>query len=146
MSDEAITIDVEDEQTSAQQTGGSDGGILFLLARLAFAIPLAVTALDHWKDMEGTIGYADAMGVDKADQVVPFAVGMLSFGSVGIALWRLPTLAAGAVAAFLIPVSIKMHPFWEVDEEQKQSERTNFLKNIAIFGGAIAFLIKAQRD
>lgn len=146
MSDEAITIDVDDGQTSEQQTGGSGGGVLFLLARLAFAIPLAVTALDHWKDMEGTIGYAEAMGVDNAEQVVPFAVGMLSFGSLGIALWRLPTLAAGAVAAFLIPVTFKMHRFWAVDEEQKQSERTNFLKNVSIVGGALAFLIKAQRD
>lgn len=96
--------------------------------------------------MEGTIGYAEAMGVPNADKLVPFSVGMLSFGSIGIALWRLPTLAAGAVATFLVGVTPQMHRFWEADEDQKQSERTHFVKNAAMLGGALAFLIKARQD
>lgn len=144
MSNDAITIDIEDEQ--ADEPGSDDGGKLFLLARLLFAIPLAVTALDHWKDMEGTVGYAEAKGVPNAEKLVPVSVGMLSFGSIGIALWRLPTLAAGAVATFLVGTTPQMHDFWAVDEEQKEGERINFLKNVGLLGGAIAFLIKARQD
>ncbi|EJN60869.1 DoxX family protein [Halogranum rubrum] len=146
MSEEAITIDIEDEQASEAAAEESSDGLLFLLARLLFAIPLGFTALNHWKDMEGTIGYAEAMGVPNADKLVPFSVGMLSFGSIGIALWRLPTLAAGAVATFLVGVTPQMHRFWEADEEQKQSEQTHFVKNVAMLGGALAFLIKARQD
>ena len=143
MSNDAITIDIEDEQADSPGTGS---GKLFLLARLLFAIPLAITALDHWKDMEGTIGYAEAKGVPNAEKLTPVAVGMLSFGSIGIALWRLPTLAAGAVAAFLVGTTPTMHDFWAVDEDQKEGERINFLKNVGLLGGALAFLIKAQQD
>ncbi|SFK98983.1 Uncharacterized membrane protein YphA, DoxX/SURF4 family [Halogranum rubrum] len=146
MSEEAITIDIEDEQASEAAAEESSDGLLFLLARLLFAIPLGFTAFNHWKDMEGTIGYAEAMGVPNADKLVPFSVGMLSFGSIGIALWRLPTLAAGAVATFLVGVTPQMHRFWEADEDQKQSERTHFVKNAAMLGGALAFLIKARQD
>jgi uncharacterized membrane protein YphA (DoxX/SURF4 family) len=71
---------------------------------------------------------------------------MLSFGSIGIALWRLPTLAAGAVATFLVGVTPQMHKFWEADEDQKQAEQTQFVKNVSLLGGAIAFLIKARQD
>ena len=147
MSEDAITIDIEEEQAAeSTDSAGSDDGVLFLLARLLFAVPLGFTALNHWKDMEGTIGYAEAMGVPNAEKLVPFSVGMLSFGSVGIALWRLPTLAAGAVATFLVGVTPQMHKFWEADEDQKQAEQTQFVKNVSLLGGAIAFLIKARQD
>ncbi|SEO46357.1 Uncharacterized membrane protein YphA, DoxX/SURF4 family [Halogranum amylolyticum] len=147
MSEDTITIDIEDEQTSESTTTSDDsGGVLFLLARLLFAVPLGYTAWTHWQDMEGTIGYAEAMGVPNAEKLVPFSVGMLSFGSLGIALWRLPTLAAGAVAAFLAGVTPQMHRFWEADEDKKQAERTQFVKNVSLLGGAIAFLIKARQD
>lgn len=146
MSEEAITIDIEDEQASEAAAEETSDGLLFLLARLLFAIPLGFTALNHWKDMEGTIGYAEAMGVPNAEKLVPFSVGMLSFGSIGIALWRLPTLAAGAVVTFLVGVTPQMHRFWEADEDQKQAEQTQFIKNVAMLGGALAFLIKARQD
>lgn len=151
MSNEAITIDLEGEEldTANTEDGGGDGsdrGVFFLLARFLFAAPLGIMAMNHWRDMEQAIGYADAMDVPEAEQVVPAAVGMLSFGSLGIALWKLPTLASGAVAAYLIGVTPQMHRFWEVDEEQKQSEMINFLKNVALLGGALAFFTEAQQD
>lgn len=151
MNKEAITIDLEGDELDTGDTDndgddGNDRGVVFLFARLLFAVPLGIMALNHWRDMEQTINYADAMDVPEAEQVVPAAVGMLSFGSLGIALWRLPTLASGAVAAYLIGVTPQMHRFWEVDEEEKQSEMINFLKNVTLLGGTLAFFVEAQQD
>lgn len=146
MSDEAITIDIEEEQHAESTESGRSGGKLFLLARLLFAVPLGYTALNHWRDMEGAIGYAQAKGVPEAERLVPFSVGMLSFGTIGIALWRLPTLAAGAIATYLLGVTPQMHDFWAAEEGEKQGERINFIKNVALIGGALGFLIRARRD
>ncbi|MFB6177475.1 MAG: quinol oxidase, partial [Halobaculum sp.] len=45
-----------------------------------------------------------------------------------------------AVAAFLVVSAVLMHDFWAVPEEQQQDEMTQFLKNAALAGGALAFL------
>jgi hypothetical protein len=40
-----------------------------------------------------------------------------------------------------------MHDFWTIDdEEQQEQEMFHFLKNLALLGGALAFLGIAQDD
>lgn len=76
----------------------------------------------------------------------PGTIGRLLFGGVGVALWRLPALAAGAVATFLLATSAKIHDFWNLDGEDAQSEQVHFLKNSALVGGALVFLRYATRE
>jgi putative oxidoreductase len=45
--------------------------------------------------------------------------------------------AALALAAFLIPVTLVFHAFWNVDAAQFQDQLTQFLKNTAIFGAML---------
>ncbi|WP_158057775.1 DoxX family protein [Halorussus halophilus] len=110
----------------------------FRLARALFGGLLAFMALDNLRNLEGRIQYADAKGVPEAERAVPAATGSLLFGGIGIALWKLPTLAAGAVATFLAGVTPTMHDFW--NEEEPQQEQIQFLKNAALLGSALAFL------
>ena len=110
----------------------------FRLARLLFGGLLAFMALDNLQNLEERIGYADAKGVPEPERAVPAATGSLLFGGIGIALWKLPTLAAAAVATFLAGVTPTMHDFW--NEEEPQQEQIQFLKNAALFGSALAFL------
>ncbi|WP_254546324.1 DoxX family protein [Halomarina pelagica] len=115
------------------------------LARLLFGGVLAFMALDNFRNLEGMIGYAEGNGVPKADLAVPFASGALLSGGVGIALWRLPRLAAGAVATFFLGVTPLMHDFWNREGEEKQAQQIHFLKNLAPLGAAIAFLVRGGR-
>ncbi len=52
-------------------------------------------------------------------------------------------LAAGALATFLVGSALTMHDFWAVPEDQQQDEMTQFLKNVAMAGGAFALLAVA---
>jgi putative oxidoreductase len=36
------------------------------------------------------------------------------------------------------------HDFWNAPADQKQGEVNNFLKNVALLGGALAFLVLAN--
>ena len=42
--------------------------------------------------------------------------------------------------AFLVVSTPVFHDFWAAPEDQRQSEMTNFLKNVAMLGGALGFL------
>lgn len=58
-----------------------------------------------------------------------------------------PRLAAGALAATLIPVTYVGHPFWTVDDPQARNQQvTHFLKNVSLFGALVLVAISDQQD
>jgi uncharacterized membrane protein YphA (DoxX/SURF4 family) len=132
---------------TADSTSESGGGrnTPSLLGRLLFAAGVGTLAADTFRNLDGQVAYAESKGVPNAETMVPFAGGMLAFGSLGVALWRLPTLAAGAVATFLAGVTPMMHDYWNADEENRDSERIAFLKNVSLLGAALVFLRRARR-
>jgi uncharacterized membrane protein YphA (DoxX/SURF4 family) len=126
----------------AFETAGA--GVAFLFARVLFGGVLAFTGLNHFLDAEGMIGYAQAKGIPAASLGVPLSGGLLVAGGLGIVLGVYPTIAAGAVAVFLVAATPTMHDFWNAPEDQKQGELNNFLKNVALLGGALVFLVFAS--
>ena len=126
-----------------QLDAGSEG-IAFLLARVLFGVVLAFTGLNHFQGVDQMAGYAESKGIPAGRLAVVFSGGMLIFGGLGIAIGAFPTLAAGAIALFLLVSTPTMHDFWAVPQEQQQSEMTNFLKNVALLGGALVFLALAR--
>ncbi|NUE02220.1 DoxX family protein [Halorubraceae archaeon YAN] len=114
-----------------------------LLGRLLFGGMLAFTAINSFRNLDGQVAYAEAKGVKNAGQLVPFSSGMLLVGSIGVILWKVPKIAAGAIVAFLAAVTPTMHDFWNVDDGQKQNEMNHFIKNSALLGGALALLGRA---
>lgn len=120
---------------------------LFRLGRGLFGGVLAFTAIDNLRNLDQRTEYAEAKGAPRPELSVPGASAGLLLGSVGVALWRVPSLAAASVAGFLAGITPVMHDFWNLDDdEQKQQETTHFLKNAALFGAALVFLRLARRD
>ncbi|NUE02579.1 DoxX family protein [Halorubraceae archaeon YAN] len=113
---------------------------LFLAARVLFGGVLAFMGLNHFMNAEAMAGYAEMKGVPAPKLSVLFTGGMLLFGGVGIALGVAPTIASGALIAFLLVTTPLMHDFWAAPEEQKQSEMTAFLKNTVMLAATIGFL------
>ncbi|WP_132058505.1 DoxX family protein [Halorussus amylolyticus] len=118
----------------------------FRLARLLFGGATTLMAVDNFLSMEGTVEYAEGTA-PAPERTVPAISGALLFGGVGIALWKAPRLAAGAVATFLVSVTPTMHDFWTVeDDQQREQQLIHFLKNAAMLGGALAFLGVAEDE
>ena len=133
----------------ALQTGVFDAagaGIVFLLARLLFGGVLAFMGVNHFMNADQMVPYADAKGIPAANVLVPFSGGQLLFGGLAIVLGVYPVLGAGAIAVFLPIAAVTMHDFWTVPEEEQQSELTDFLKNVTMTGGALAFLAAGGVD
>jgi uncharacterized membrane protein YphA (DoxX/SURF4 family) len=115
-------------------------GIAFLIARLAFGLVVAFMGVNHFVNTGQMVPYAKAKGVPAAGLAVPSSGGMLLFGGLSIAAGVYPVVGAGAVAVFLLATTPVMHDFWAAPEEDRQSEMTQFLKNVTMFGAALAFL------
>lgn len=135
--------DTEDElapQTEDDPEEPVETTTLFRLGRVLFGGVLAFNAIDNLRNMEGRIAYAEAKGAPYPEVSVPATSGGLLAGSVGIALWRLPTAAAAGVAGFLASVTPVMHDFWNAEDEEQEQELIHFLKNTALLGAALALL------
>ncbi|WP_336024546.1 DoxX family protein [Halobellus salinisoli] len=114
------------------------------IGRVLFGLGLALQASEDFRDMDGTIEYAESAGVPMPELAAPFASGMMVVAGLGIALWRLPRVATGAAVAFLAVVTPTMHDFWN-DEDASKGDRLAFFGNLAMFGAALAFLREAYK-
>ena len=123
------------------ETAGS--AELFLLARVLFGGVLAFTGLNHFTSAEGMIPYAEAKGLPAPAASVYGSGGLLVFSGLLLVVGAYPVVAAGALAVFLLGSAVTMHDFWAVPEDQQQDEMNQFLKNVAMAGGAVALLAVA---
>ena len=133
-------IDRMETDTGASRADGAPS----TLGRVLFGLGLALQASEDFRDPEDSIEYAESAGVPMPELLAPFASGMMLVGGIGVALWRFPRVATGAVAAFLAVVTPTMHDFWN-KEGDASGERLAFFGNLAMFGAAVAFLREAYR-
>lgn len=131
---------IADISTMVLQLNAGPNGLAFLIGRVLFGVVLAFMGLNHFSNVDAMAGYAESKGLPAGRASVLLSGGTLIFGGLGIAAGVYPALAAGAIAVFLAVSTPTMHDFWAVPEEQQQSEMTDFLKNVTMFGAALAFL------
>ena len=106
------------------------------LLGLLSSIPANRTAIIH-ADRNIRVTYGALRDQVEAVAAALAAAGVGRGDRVGIALPNgLP-----AIVAFLVPVSLQMHRFWEVeDEQQRMHEMINFAKNMALVGAALMMM------
>ena len=68
----------------------------------------------------------------KINAAVQVAAGVL------LSVGRMPRLAAGALAASLVPTTLAGHRFWEEEDATRRAQQQiHFLKNVGLLGGLI---------
>ena len=130
------------DETDSSDESGADRGrdAPSLLGRSLYGGVLAYMAVDGFKNNDKRVAVAEEKGVPMPDVLVPFVTGMLLVANLGIVLWRLPRAAAGALVVFFLGTTPAIHDFWTMEGKERQGNKINFLKNLALLGGAIVFL------
>lgn len=115
---------------------------VFLAGRLLFALIFIASGVGHiaqWKTMSE---YAASVGLPFADLLVPLTGIQLLAGAASVALGVWADLGALVIASFLVPTTFVMHAFWKVtDPQEAQMQQVNFLKNVALLGGALVVFV-----
>ena len=114
---------------------------LFVLGRAIFGGFFVFNGLNHVKHSHEMAQYADAKGVPAAQQAVQATGLMLIAGGLSVVAGCKPRQGLATLIGFLVPVTLQMHRFWdEKDPEARQRELTNFSKNMALVGAALALM------
>lgn len=111
---------------------------LCLVGRVMFAAIFVLSGPNHFTS--ATIGYAASAGVPFPAFLVPLSGTLALIGGLCVAIgWR-ARFGAWLLVAFLVPVTLTMHRFWGLDDDAAaMQQRIQFLKNLSMLGGAIAF-------
>lgn len=114
---------------------------LFLIGRIIAGAFFLWNAYKHFTGVEGMAGYAGSQGVPAPRLAVVGSGVLLLVGGLSLITGILPVVGIVALALFLLPVSLVMHPFWKKDDPQaRMNERVNFTKNLSLLGLALVAL------
>lgn len=114
---------------------------LFLVSRILVGGYFLIHAYNHIVKGSHMVGYAKSKKVPQPKLAILVSGLLLLAGGLGILFWAEVQYSVLALALFLVPVSFIMHAFWqETDSHTKMMEKTQFMKNMAILGGVLAFL------
>lgn len=115
--------------------------IPFLLGRIIFGGFFLYNGIHHFLERKSMAQYARAKNVPAPHVAVPATGAALVIGGASILLGIKPRLGALAIIGFLAGVSPSMHDFWKVeDPNQRMNDMTNFSKNLALLGAALALM------
>jgi putative oxidoreductase len=114
---------------------------LFVLGRTIFGGFFAYNGINHLQHAKGMAQYAAAKGVPAAEQAVQATGALLLAGGLSVMIGLKPRQGLAAIVAFLVPVSLQMHRFWdEQDPAKRQTEMIQFMKNMALVGAALTMM------
>lgn len=109
------------------------------IGRALFAAIFVTSSLAHFS--EATIQRAASMGVPLAHIAVPLAGVVALLGGLSLMLGYRTRYGAALLVLFLVPVTLTMHAFWSVaDPVMRQMQQVQFMKNLALLGGALLLL------
>ena len=113
----------------------------FLIGRFLFGGFFILSGINHLRNRKQMAPYAESKGIPQPKLAVTLAGIPLLVGGASIVLGAKPKVGALAILGFLAGVSPVMHDFWRnEDPNERQNNQINFLKNLALAGGALALM------
>jgi putative oxidoreductase len=112
---------------------------VLLIGRILFAsifIASGITA--HLVQRKASAAYARSLGAPAPELLTPLSGIAIIVAGVMIVLGVWVDLAALVIIAFLLSIAYFMHAFWKIDDPQMRAiQMSQFMKNIALVGGAL---------
>jgi uncharacterized membrane protein YphA (DoxX/SURF4 family) len=114
--------------------------VLHVLGRTIFGGFFVYNGIHHLQHSKAMAQYAASKGVPAAGPAVQGTGVMLLAAGLSVMTGMKPREGLAAIIAFLVPVSLRMHRFWEEQGEQRQPEMIQFMKNMALVGAALTMM------
>ena len=109
-----------------------------MIGRALFGGYFLYNGINHFVQRDQLSGYAQSKGVPAPSAAVPATGAMMILGGLSLLTGYKPKLGSAMIAGFLVGVTPSIHRFWEEqDPQRRQAEMINFMKNVALAGGAM---------
>jgi putative oxidoreductase len=118
---------------------------LMVLGRILLGGYFAFAGVNHFMKDGQMSGWIESKGLPVPDALNYFAGGLLLLAGLDVVFGTYPIVAWGALSLFTLTVSFLFHDFWNMEDEEKQSHMTNFMKNFALLGGLMLFAAMASQ-
>ena len=113
----------------------------FLIGRILFGGFFLYNGINHLMQRKNMASYTASKGVPTPELAVTVSAVPLIAGGASMLLGLKPKWGALAILGFLAGVSPVMHDFWRnEDPNERMQNMTNFAKNLALAGGALALM------
>jgi putative oxidoreductase len=113
----------------------------FLIGRILFGGFFLYSGINHLMQRKNMVSYTASKGVPTPELAVTASAVPLIAGGASMLLGLKPKWGALAILGFLAGVSPVMHDFWRnEDPNERMQNMTNFMKNMALAGGALALM------
>lgn len=114
---------------------------LHVLGRTIFGGYFLYSGINHFRHVDMLSRHAAQKGVGAPAVAVQASGALLVAGGLSVIAGVKPRQGLAAIIAFLIPVSLQMHRFWDIDDpQQRMGEMVNFTKNMALVGAALTMM------
>ena len=110
------------------------------IARIAIGAIFFILGLMKITTFAGVAGWMAASGVPLPKLLLVATIAIEVGAGLLLILGKQVRLAALALALFIVPVTLVFHGFWSADAASFQDQLTQFLKNLAIFGGMLLLI------
>jgi uncharacterized membrane protein YphA (DoxX/SURF4 family) len=120
---------------------------IVLIGRILFGGFFVMSGINHFTKLETMTGYAKYKKLPAAKLGVLLSGVMILIGGIYIVLGYYADLGALLIAIFLVLASVIFHNFWaETDATAKQTEMLNFMKGLALAGGALVIFAMVAKQ
>ena len=127
--------------TTAYGTSEQNIKVVLLIGRIIAGLFYIFAGANNFVNLASASDYAAFKGVPSPTLAVLMASSLLMIGGLSILTGYRPVLGVAAIILFLLPVTLIMHNFWNIEEAQAQVvELRSFLSNMGLLGSTLIFL------
>jgi putative oxidoreductase len=139
MATDVLPSHLQHFETRERVRGDPRVRFLVPIGRVLFAAIFILSGFTHFAQQ--TIAYAASAGVPAPNLLVPLSGIIAIVGGLSVALGYWTRVGALLLVLFLVPVTLRMHAFWMVDDPMMRGiQMANFLKNVSMLGATFLLL------
>jgi len=115
-------------------------GILCWIGRVLLSLIFVMSAANKILDFPGTMERMRGEGMLMVAFFLVLAIGFELIGGLSLMLGVKARWGALLLIAFLIPVTLIFHDFWQYEGQERMMQMIHFMKNLSILG-ALTFVL-----
>ena len=119
--------------------------MMVVIGRILMSVIFIVSGIGKITGFHGYVGMMNAKGIPLPAAALVVVIIIELVGGLMLLAGIEARWTAIVLFVYLIPISIVIHNFWAAPADQRVMQEVNFLKNVAIMGGLLAFAGRERR-